>query len=230
LDVFNNYFETGKAEFLQTSVNVIEGVVYVIDGENAMSLLGQGESLRLNYKRLEAAGRRLKIEGQGTEAFKTPSVPAVQKVTPAQRTLVLKSTTPPVIQQAKEGMRHGTLRNPGKNVFVRSPDGDWRSAKDGMVIIPGDEVKTAEKDSVEIILDGGKVGRVEVKEESLFRIQKADTDPVTGDKTTLLDLALGKILVKAESLKGNSKFEVRTPTALTGVRGTIFEVTVKEKA
>ncbi|MEI7751552.1 MAG: FecR domain-containing protein, partial [Candidatus Omnitrophota bacterium] len=103
-------------------------------------------------------------------------------------------------------------------------------AQDGMVILPGDEVKTASEGSVEVILDGGKVGRVEVKEGSLFRIAKAETDPATGDMNTLLDLAIGKILVKVESLKGNSRFEVKSPTALTGVRGTLFEVTVKEKA
>ncbi|MEI7751999.1 MAG: FecR domain-containing protein, partial [Candidatus Omnitrophota bacterium] len=73
-------------------------------------------------------------------------------------------------------------------------------------------------------------GRVEIKEGSLFRIQKAETDGLTGDRTTILDLAIGKILVKVEALKGNSKFEVKTPTALTGVRGTLFEVAVKEKA
>ncbi|MBI4711294.1 MAG: FecR domain-containing protein, partial [Candidatus Omnitrophica bacterium] len=72
-------------------------------------------------------------------------------------------------------------------------------------------------------------GHIEIKGGSLFRIQKAETDPVTGDKTTLLDLALGKIVVDVEKLKGNSKFEVRTPTALSGVRGTTFEVTVKER-
>jgi hypothetical protein len=68
-----------------------------------------------------------------------------------------------------------------------------------------------------------------VKEGSLFRINKAETDPVMGDKTTILDLAIGKVMVHVEKLKGNSRFEVRTPTALTGVRGTTFEVTVKEK-
>jgi hypothetical protein len=78
-------------------------------------------------------------------------------------------------------------------------------------------------------LDDGKVGQVEVKEGSLFRINKAETDPVMGDKTTILDLAIGKVMVHVEKLKGNSRFEVRTPTALTGVRGTTFEVTVKEK-
>jgi hypothetical protein len=147
---------------------------------------------------------------------------------PAARTL--KAASPIVMQQLKDGMRYGTLKNPGKDVFVRSPGGDWKAAKDDMVILPGDEVKTAVNDSsVEVMLDAGKVGHVEIKEGSLFRIAKAETDPVTGDMNTLLDLAIGKILVKVESLKGNSKFEVKSPTALTGVRGTIFEVTVKEK-
>jgi hypothetical protein len=99
-----------------------------------------------------------------------------------------------------------------------------------MVILPGDEVKTASTASVKVILDGGKVGLVEIMEGSLFRINKAETNPETGDKTTLLDLAIGKVLVHAGKLQGNSKIEVRTPTALTGVRGTVFEVAVKEKA
>jgi hypothetical protein len=141
-----------------------------------------------------------------------------------------KPAAPIVTTVTKDGMRYGTLRKPGKDVFVKCQGGDWQAAKDGMVIMPGDEVRTAERNSVEVFLDGGKVGRIEVKEGSLFRIQKSEMDVTTGDRTTLLDLAMGKILVKVESLKGNSKFEVRTPTALTGVRGTIFEVTVKEKA
>ncbi len=152
------------------------------------------------------------------------------EVEPAPEDRVLKSALPVVMQQTASGDRYGVLKNPGKDVFVRSRGGEWLAAKDGMIILPGDEVKTARNNSVEVLMDGGKVGRVEVKEGSLFRIQKAETDSVTGDKRTLLDLAMGKILVKVEALKGNSRFEVRTPTALTGVRGTVFEVTVKEKA
>ncbi|MEI7750544.1 MAG: FecR domain-containing protein, partial [Candidatus Omnitrophota bacterium] len=151
------------------------------------------------------------------------------EATPAPEARTLKTATPVVMQQTSDGTRYGTLKNPGKNVFVRSPGGDWKSAQDGMVILPGDEVKTAERNSVEVLIDGGKIGHVEIKEGSLFRIQTAETDAATGDMNTLLDLAIGKILVKVEALKRNSKFEVRTPTALTGVRGTFFEVTVKEK-
>jgi hypothetical protein len=151
------------------------------------------------------------------------------EVAPAPDQQYRKSAAPVVMKETESGMRYGTLKNPGKNVFVKSTDGEWKPAADGMVILPGDEVRTAADNSVEVLMDGGKIGRVEVKEGSLFRIQTAEKDPETGDDRTMLDLAIGKILVKVESLKGNSKFEVRTPTALTGVRGTVFEVTVKEK-
>ena len=242
-----------------TDVRVIEGAVYVIDGGNAMSLLGMGDSMRVFYKKrkgstagLRATTKKSQTADNGrqtaaeAEVLKSPvpSEPAMKQalsnllekvaaepeVAPAPEARVLKSATPVVMRQSDDGTRYGTLKNPGKDVFVRSRGGDWKSAKDGMVILPGDEVKTAQGNVAEMMLDGGKVGRVEIKEGSLFRIQQASIDAATGDKTTILDLAIGKILVKVEALKGNGKFEVRTPTALTGVRGTIFEVTVKEKA
>jgi len=257
-----------------TDVRVIEGAVYVIDGANAMSLLGMGDFMRVLYKRRKPPMSRRPvvpkiIEQQGPSSGdiakradlmpestmkNTPEIaPASEKVqramdevlkktsTKAQKVLeepeatpvvgqpVRKIAAPVVMRETVSGDRYGTLKNPGKNVFVKSQGGDWQPAADGMVILPGDQVKTADSSSVEMVMDGGKTGKVEIKEGSLFRILQAETDPGTGAKRTLLDLAMGKILVKVESLKGNSKFEVRTPTALTGVRGTIFEVTVKEK-
>lgn len=128
------------------------------------------------------------------------------------------------------GSQYVTLKNPGKEVFVKNRAGEWVPAQDGMVILPGDEVKTATGSSVEVILDGGQVGHITVREGSVFKILEASTNSATGDKKTLLDLAVGKILVKAEALKGNSKFEVKTPTAIAGVRGTLFEVEVDGSA
>lgn len=128
-----------------------------------------------------------------------------------------------------KGAQYVTLSKPGKDVFVKDRSGKWVAAEDGMVILPGDEVRTAQGSSVEVILDSGKVGHIEIKGGSLFKVSQAETDPVTGDQKTLLDLAVGKILVKAQALKGNSRFEVRTPSSLTGVRGTLFEVEVEGK-
>jgi hypothetical protein len=255
-----------------TDVRVIEGAVYVIDGSNAMSLLGMGDSMRIFYKkhsrRLAKApkkvvireangpsgdyGKKTDMDGEVRppetigdsagkkvnqavdEALKRTGVESKAASEDSETMLkfeqrTLKPAAPVVMHKTASGDRYGTLKNPGKDVFVKSQGGDWMPAKDGMVILPGDQVKTTDSSSVELVMDAGKTGKVEIKEGSLFRILQAESDPSTGDKRTVLDLALGKILVKVESLKGNSKFEVRTPTALTGVRGTIFEVTVKEK-
>jgi len=140
-----------------------------------------------------------------------------------------QAATPAAPDPIPEGILYGTLKNPGRDVFVKNRGGDWIAAEDGMVLLPGDEVKTAGRDSVVLALDGGKVGKIELKGGSLFRIRKMEQDPVSNSNTTLLDLAIGKLIAKVEPLRGVSKFEVRTPTALTGVRGTVFEVEVKPK-
>ncbi len=122
--------------------------------------------------------------------------------------------------------RQATISNVRGEVFVRQGQGDWKPAQSGAVLHKGDEIKTSAKGFAEVLLDNGKVGNIQVKEKSLFKIDTLDTNATTGDKFTLLNLAIGKVLVHAEKLHGNSKFEVRTPTSTTGVRGTLFEVSV----
>ena len=203
----DDLFEESLAKTLKTKVRVSEGSVYVLDRVNNMSLIQRGEARMVYYK----------------------SRPQVTRRKP-------KPVTPPVttpaadVEPAEKGLRYGTLKNPGKDVFVKGRDGEWIPAQDGMVVLPGDEIKTAEGNTVDLVLDEGKTGELRINGGTMMRINKMTEDPETKEKTTLLDLALGRMLVKAEPLKGNSKFEVRTPTALTGVRGTIFEVSVEPKA
>ncbi len=232
LDFFSQFFSSGRASGFTTDVRVQEGAVYTLDGVNDMSLLTQGESLRVAFK--EKKEELVRMEQKAPEA--KPLQPVFEPVVVAGDHQVSKEeflfgqskpATPVVMENDETAGRYGTLKNPGKDVFVKCAGGEWQAAKDGMVIMPGDVVKTASSGSVEVMLDGGKVGRVDVKAGSLFRINKAGTNPATGDKTTLLELAVGKLIAHVEKLQGNSKFEVRTPTALTGVRGTVFEVTVK---
>ncbi len=123
-------------------------------------------------------------------------------------------------------MREATLSNMQGQVLVRQGASDWKPATPGMKIATSDEVKTEKKSTVDILLDNGNTGKVTVAEKSVFKIDTMDGDSNRGDKVTYLNLALGKILVHAEKLQGNSKFEVRTPTSTTGVRGTLFEVSV----
>jgi len=112
-------------------------------------------------------------------------------------------------------------------VDVRINGGEWQLAELGMVLYEKDEIRTANGAFAKLYLDNrGATGQIELKEDSLLRVHTIHLDPVTGDKNTYLDLAIGKVLIQAEKLQGDSKFEVRTPNASAGVRGTLFEVSV----
>lgn len=128
-----------------------------------------------------------------------------------------------------EEVRHAQILDLQGDVSVKLQGGEWQTAELGMMLQEKDEVRTAKGGFAEIVLDGGEVARLELKEGSLFRIDTMDMEPASGEKVTLLDLAIGRVLVHAEKLHGDSKFEVRTPTSTTGVRGTEFEVSVREK-
>ena len=123
--------------------------------------------------------------------------------------------------------RQATLSKMSGEVLVRQNQQDWQPAAPGMVLHAGDEIKTSKGATAEVIFDNGEVGSVKVAPKSVFKIGTMDVNGATGDKATLLELAIGKVMVHAEKLHGASKFEVETPTATTGVRGTLFEVTVE---
>ncbi|HNX69646.1 MAG TPA: FecR domain-containing protein, partial [Candidatus Omnitrophota bacterium] len=201
------YLNPPNLNQLVANVRVSEGQVFVLDRSGDMSFLGQGESVRVNFRR---------------------PVPNPAEDMGKAGQFVRKNSSFEARPENFE-IHRAELKDPGRDVFVKSPGGQWRPAVAGDILMPGDELKTISGSTVKVLLQGGAVGQVEVSEGSFLRITKAGTDVATGDKTTLLDLAMGKVLVHAEKLKGDSKFEVRTPTALTGVRGTTFTVEVNER-
>ncbi len=114
--------------------------------------------------------------------------------------------------------------------FRKSGTAEWKGAEKGMLLLENDEIKTGENAKVEILLDtAGETGKLDLAANTQMRFEAMKKDPATKDKTTLLDLAVGKVLIKAEKLNGNSSFQVKTPTSICGVRGTLFEVTVEAK-
>jgi len=113
--------------------------------------------------------------------------------------------------------------------FRKSGTTEWKGAEKGMLLLENDEIKTGDGATAEILLDtAGETGKLDLAANTQIRFETMRKDPVTEDKTTLLDLALGKVLVKAEKLQKNSSFQVKTPTSICGVRGTLFEVSVEE--
>jgi hypothetical protein len=67
-----------------------------------------------------------------------------------------------------------------------------------------------------------------MKENSQLQLTELKINKAEASETTLLDLALGAVLIKAEKLHSEkSRFEVKTPTSIVGVRGTTFSVAVE---
>ena len=112
-------------------------------------------------------------------------------------------------------------------VEVIRPGKAAEPAQVGMHLSEKDQIRTAEGGTAEILLDEkGGAGSLEVAEKTHIRLGTLQKNPATEERVTLLQTAIGKVNVHVQKLKGSSKFEVETPTATTGVRGTSFTVEV----
>ncbi|MFA6321422.1 MAG: FecR domain-containing protein [Candidatus Omnitrophota bacterium] len=124
------------------------------------------------------------------------------------------------VRQAK------VISTKGDTMVKKAGESSWVAAKVDMTVNQGDMVKTGKSSNA--ILNLGGAGNVEVKENSQLSVAQLVQDSSTGDKKTLLDLAMGEVFIKAEKLRSKEeKFEVKTPTSIVGVRGTKFSVKVE---
>lgn len=136
----------------------------------------------------------------------------------------------PVFAYAEE-LSQATVKDiRGEAKFLKSGSADWSKLELGTVLSEGDALKTAIDSQITLTLTGAaKTAEITVRPESEFVFKKFHHDAVNRVESTLLDVQLGGVLIKAEKLIGNSKFEVKTPTSIVGIRGTTFEVQVSKK-
>lgn len=108
-------------------------------------------------------------------------------------------------------------------------ESSWSNTQVGAILNEGDTLKTGPRSMAVLdIGDKGEVGTVEVSEDSQLLLSAMTFDKDGDTSRTLLDLAMGEVLVKAQKVHGEgSKFEVKTPTSIVGVRGTTFKVKVE---
>ena len=134
-----------------------------------------------------------------------------------------------VLASAAETKRTATISEIQGSVEVKNTQGKWSTAKTGMVLNQGDEVRTKGKSYAILDLDGNaKTAKVEMKENSQLSLAQLMENKAENAQTTMLDLSIGKILIKVQKLATTkSKFEVKTPTSIVGVRGTTFSVAVE---
>lgn len=142
--------------------------------------------------------------------------------------LVILFITCVILSSAWALDRSATIIEVEGTVEVKAAKQNWVPAKVDMVLNAGDVIRTMDNSLAVLKLNGIETATVEVKKNSQMRIAELGVNKDNKSQTTMLDLALGDILIKAQKLHSEkSKFEVKTPTSIVGVRGTTFSVSVE---
>jgi hypothetical protein len=103
--------------------------------------------------------------------------------------------------------------------------GNWLPLKAGQVLKPGSVVRTANESKADLYMDeNGPL--VRLMENTTLGIDKLNFE-ITGVDTiveTQLDLKSGKIIGIVKKLAATSKYEIKTPNGVAGIRGTEYVV------
>ena len=131
----------------------------------------------------------------------------------------------PRVTAASEMNKAKVLEITGEAKFAKAGMNDWKILEEGMILSEGDSLKTGDNSEVKLELSGtAKTAEILVRRDSEFSFATFRHDEMSKTDQTLLNVDTGGVLVKAEKLIGESKFQVKTPTSIVGIRGTTFEV------
>jgi hypothetical protein len=123
--------------------------------------------------------------------------------------------------------RARVLEITGEAQVLKEGASEWAPLVKEAILLEGDSLRTGKNSEVKMeLMSNRKTADMILKEDSEFSFKMFHFEEVSKTENTLLDVAIGGVLVKAEKLAGDSKFEVNTPTSIVGIRGTIFEVQV----
>ena len=93
-----------------------------------------------------------------------------------------------------------------------------RKAVQGDILAPQDKVQTGKASSAKIIVESA--GEINLSKETTWSYEKYVVEQNRREFSA--HLALGKLKAKVQKLPEGSIFEVKTPTSIAAVRGTIF--------
>lgn len=124
-------------------------------------------------------------------------------------------------------LRTGQIVNVAGEVDIKKAGGDlWIKASPELPVSQYDMLRTGEGSSVDIEFskEDGKYFKIRLLDESQLSFTRVEFDSDSKIENILLDLAIGDVFIKTDKLDHKSKFRVRTPTSMIGVKGTRFEV------
>lgn len=126
---------------------------------------------------------------------------------------------PAVLAQAELSVEISEVS--GKVMVLISGETSWKNAKDGMFLHSGDSLKTYDNSSAEIAFNAGK--------KNIVKIQPNTYVVLKLEKNRKLELIDGEVFCLIRNLPAGSAFEVHTPIAVCGARGTVYKVESKRE-
>jgi len=158
----------------------------------------------------------------------------LREKTPKPGAEAFQEPRPPKEEPPKEEILPGMKVRANKGVVTflegqvqskKSGDPQWSPARPNQILYEKDQVRVLAQSRAELILDSQSVLRL--SENTLLTLQKLEEETASQKETTRMDLSLGKLWTRAAKLfNPASRLEVRTPTAIAGVQGTIYQVSI----
>lgn len=123
--------------------------------------------------------------------------------------------------EAKASSVHGVFKVVKGKVLIKNKSGKTSKARIGMRVYPQDAIKTEKNSRAKIVMTDQNV--INVSPETEVKLSKYEFDEKSDKKDVLIDVIYGKIRNKvSQKYEGKNKFQVKTPSAVAGVRGTDF--------
>jgi hypothetical protein len=125
-----------------------------------------------------------------------------------------------------ENEQRAVVKNMVGQVEVSSPNtAQWRSARIGMVVKMGADIRTYVESSADIELESGTI--IKVGENTVVSLAKLLQNKKTDISNTSLKVATGTVWANVKKLTNTkSDFDFETPTAVASIRGTRLGVSV----
>lgn len=124
------------------------------------------------------------------------------------------STEPARVEDSLADHRAYVFQVIGSVKLLKKDSERWRTLKAGMVIEQGDQIRTSAESSARIHYDDYYLNIVQIKENSVAEFQSIEP--------TRIFITNGEVFSALDGLPQGSSYQVVTPTAVGGVRGTRF--------
>jgi hypothetical protein len=92
----------------------------------------------------------------------------------------------------------------------------------GMTLKAGDTITTGANSSV--VLDLGESGGLQLKANSTLSLDTLEINPGGSSFTTVVSLTKGDLVGNTKKISAASRYEVKTPNGVAGIRGTAFSI------